>query len=181
MAKKKIEDTNVDKKELTTRLDKIDSLRAELKKHEKSAAKDIMSLLKVTMKENPLIVGLRWQQGTPGFNDGEPCLFNVHGPFFKFADSVTGGEKVEAEDEDDEDQSRGWLDAEYELDEEWWSARTDILNHKEIAALKKTVKEVTKVYNQLTTMESELADMFDDGTEVTVTATGVECEDYSFD
>lgn len=45
--------------------------------------------------EHPNVVGLRWSQYTPYFNDGEPCEFAVHDFNFKFE-----GTPEDAEDED---------------------------------------------------------------------------------
>lgn len=172
----------VDKKEIKTRLKQIDDLREELKKAEKSAAKDIMSLLKILMSENPLLTGMRWNQYTPGFNDGDVCEFGVHGPEFLFAESVNPQESKD-EDEDEDDNEEAWVDGgEYgDIDDEWFDKKADILNHKEITALKKTVKEATKVFSQLAAMEDELQRTFGDGQQITVTASGVEVDDYYHD
>lgn len=171
-----------EKDSLKDRLKKIDAIRSELKKAEKSAAKDIMSLLKILMTDNPLLIGMRWNQYTPGFNDGDVCEFGVNGPQFKFADSVNPEEA--AKDKNDEDYyDESWIDAgEYgDLDDKWFDDKADILNHKEITALKKTVNEATAVFNKLTYMESELQSMFGDGVQITVTKDGVETEDYDHD
>lgn len=175
-------DKTVDKKELKLRLKRVDELRAELKKAEKSAAKDIMTLLKILMADNPLLVGMRWQQYTPGFNDGDVCEFGIHGPQFKFVESVNPQEKDE-NGEADEDDYESWIDAgEYgDLDDKWFADKSDIMNHKQITALKKTVNEANRVFGKLTFMETQLKDMFGDGYQITVTASGVETEDYDHD
>lgn len=36
------------------------------------------ALLQNLFEENPEIQMITWTQGTPGFNDGEPCTFNLH-------------------------------------------------------------------------------------------------------
>lgn len=169
-------------KELKERLAKIDTIRSELKKAEKSAAKDIMSLLQSLMKENPLLIGMRWQQYTPSFNDGDVCEFGVHGPEFKFADSVNPQEAAkDKEDEDYYDES--WVDGgDYgSLDNDWFNEKADILNHKEVSALKKAVKAAEKVFSKLEEMDSQLQTMFGDGYQITVTADGVETEEYGHD
>lgn len=176
---------SVDKKEIKSRLKQIDTMREELKKAEKSAAKDIMSLLKVLMSENPLLVGMRWNQYTPSFNDGDACEFGVHGPEFKFAESVNPQESNDVDDEDEEETESDalWVDGgEYgDIDDEWFDKKSDILNHREIAALKKTVKEASRVFDQLAAMEDELQRTFGDGQQITVTAEGVEVDDYYHD
>lgn len=173
----------VDEKKLKLRLKRVDELRAELKTAEKSAAKDIMSLLKLLMKNNPLLLGMRWNQYTPHFNDGDACEFGVHGPYFKFVDSVNPEEKDENGEVDDSQFSDSWLEAGQfgELNNKWFDEKADILNHKEITALKKTVNEATEVFDKLSFMEVELKDMFGDGYQITVTADGIESEDYGHD
>jgi hypothetical protein len=33
-----------------------------------------------------VIKAVKWAQYTPYFNDGEPCVFTIHEPYFRFAD-----------------------------------------------------------------------------------------------
>lgn len=168
-------------KELKARLDKIDKIRSDLQKAEKTASKDIMDILKKMMIDNPLIVGVMWQQYTPGFNDGEPCVFTTNGPFIKFDEKVSGAGDKAADDEDENDDSemtQGYMDANYDIDDDFYDKKADIFNFKEIKALKATVKDVCKVYSHLEAMDSCLQDMFGDGVQVFVTKDGVETEDY---
>lgn len=161
-------------KDLEVRLKKIDKIRSELKKEEKSASKDILDMLKTLMKENPLLTGLKWQQYTPGFNDGEPCTFGVHGPYFKFDETIV----PHGDQEDDYDS--GWFD-DYSVDKNFFKEKSDILNYETIKELEKTVKAAQKAFTSLEQMESQLQDMFGDGMEITVTKDGVESEDYDHD
>ena len=163
-------------KDLKARLNKIDEIREELKKAEKSATKDIMGMLKDLMKENPKLVALMWQQYIPGFNDGEPCEFSINGPHFKFSDDIVGVETKKSEDDEDYDSEEEYLD-EYGLDD-FLEKRADILNHKEITSLKRAVKDATAVYNKLTDMEAQLQSMFGTNVQIVVTKDGVETEDY---
>ena len=162
-------------KDLQARLDKIEQIRADLKSAESSASKDIMTVLKNLMVSSPLLEGMRWRQYTPSFNDGDACEFGVHGPEFKFSATVTG--EVDPEDEDSDD---GWMD-EWSVDDDFFNSKTDILNHEQMKELRKTVEDVETVFNKLTSMESQLQIMFGDGVQVTVTASGVETEDYDHD
>ena len=167
-------------KELKARLNKIDKIRSDLQKAEKTASKDIMDILKKMMVDNPLIAGVMWQQYTPSFNDGEPCTFSTHGPFIRFDEKISGaGDKtVDDEDEDEDGVAKGYMDASYDLDEDFYDKKADIFNFKEIKALKATVKDVCKVYSHLEAMDSCLQDMFGDGVQVFVTKDGVETEEY---
>lgn len=50
-------------------------------------------------EQHPECTFIRWAQGTPGFNDGEPCTFDIHETRFGFTDS---DEEID-DDEKDED------------------------------------------------------------------------------
>lgn len=165
---------NIINKKLQDRLDKVDEIRADLNKAEKSATKEIMSILKSLMKSNPLLKGVRWTQYTPHFNDGDACEFGIHGPEFKFADSFL------KDDEEEEFNDEGWFD-EYTVDDEFFKKRKDILNHEEINSLEETVANVDKVFEKLTSMETHLQNVFGDGFRITVTSTGVESEEFEHD
>ena len=49
---------------------------------------------------------IRWGQGTPGFNDGEPCTFDIHETRFGFSDP-------DEDSEDDEDYDTDYGDVTY--------------------------------------------------------------------
>lgn len=166
-------------KALKARLDKLDKIRKDLQSEEKTTSKEIMEVLKKMMADNPLIVGVRWRQYTPSFNDGEPCEFTVDGPYIKFVDKVSGaGDKVSDQDNEDGEGGGGYLSTDYEIDKDFFEKRADIFNFKDMKTLKKTVKDVCAVYSSLMDMDRPLIDMFGVGTEITVTKDGVETEDY---
>jgi hypothetical protein len=50
-------------------------------------------------EQHPECTFIRWAQGTPGFNDGEPCTFDIHETRFGFVDP----EEELDEDEKDDD------------------------------------------------------------------------------
>ena len=164
-------------KELKARLDKVDKIRSDLKKAEKTASKEIMDILKKMMTDNPLITGVMWQQYTPSFNDGEPCVFTINGPFIKFDDKVSRAGDKDTED-DESEMAKGYLDSSYEIDDDFFDNAADIFNFKEIKALKATVKDVHKVHEHLEAMDACLQEMFGNGVQVFVTKDGVETEDY---
>jgi hypothetical protein len=57
----------------------IKKVQAELTaKIQKDGRKLLMAEFKKFFEENPDIEAIRWTQGTPSFNDGEPCTFSVH-------------------------------------------------------------------------------------------------------
>ncbi len=163
-------------KDLKERLAKIDDIRNELKKAEKSATKDIMNLLKDLMVGNPLIAGVRWNQYTPHFNDGEECVFSVQDPEFKFNLGAPVGEDDNNENGHDE----GWYD-EWQINDKFFEKRSDVLNYKQVEECKKAVKSIQAVFNKIREMEDTMKSMFGDHIQVTVTADGVETEEYDHD
>lgn len=160
----------------TDMLKNIEKLRAQLQAAEKSAAKEIMKELKDFVKNNPLIEGFKWNQYTPHFNDGEPCVFGVNGPYIKFDESI---HKVDPDD----DYMSGYIDAgDYgNLDDKFFESKEDILNTEEINELKKSAYNAVELFGHLSSMETELQTMFGDGVEVIVTKDGVEVQDYDHD
>jgi hypothetical protein len=56
---------------------------------------------------HPECTFIRWAQGTPGFNDGEPCTFDIHETRFGFTDP---DEEID-DDEKDEDYGDNSLSA----------------------------------------------------------------------
>lgn len=172
MAKK----SAIDEK-LKKRLDQIDKIKADLQKAEKSAAKEIMGLLKDLMVQNPLIDGIRWTQYTPHFNDGEECVFSVNEAEFKF--NLGAPSKLEDENENDGGYE-GWY-SDWDIDDEFFEKRADIFNHQEIKEVKKAVKHIQEVHSKLINMDSQMQSMFGDGVQVTVTSSGVETEEYDHD
>lgn len=188
MAKKKVKTKakpkNKGRKKMNTdlqeRLKKIKTIREELSKAQESAAKDIMGMLKELMKANPLLVGMRWHQYVPSFNDGDACEFSIAGPDFKFDESINGASLSKKADEDDEDydSDEGWVD-EYEV-EDFLKEKTDVLNFEKLADLKVAVKSAEAVFAELSHMETELENMFGQGVQVIVTASGVETEDSDY-
>jgi hypothetical protein len=160
--------------DIQKRLDEVDKLKKQLVSTEKSIGKDIMKELKKLMTDNPSLEAIKWQQYTPSFNDGDVCEFGTHGPYFKFDETILPRDK--------EDEDSGWIvGGEYgDIDKDFFTNKSDILNYKTITSLKKAVEEVENLFEKLSTL-SALQDMFGDGIEVTVTRSGVETEEYDHD
>lgn len=63
---------------------------------------ELSNVMKDFFQENPEIQCICWTQYTPHFNDGEPCEFNVHDPFFIVdgfdADDLQSPYEYESED-----------------------------------------------------------------------------------
>lgn len=69
----------------------------EAKKKEKGEAA-IKAELKGFFEKFPEVACITWTQGTPSFNDGDPCYFSVHEP------------RVILKDEDDDEEERDSYD-----------------------------------------------------------------------
>lgn len=55
---------------------------------------------------DPTIVEFGWTQYTPHFNDGDPCEFGVHSPWFRTVENTTtsSADKEDQDEEDDEEE-----------------------------------------------------------------------------
>ncbi len=83
---------------MTAKLDEIKRLKDQYTAAVKEAGVDaIREFFAPLFEANPTILGFRWQQYTPYFNDGEPCVFRVYDLECRVANAEPG------EDED------GWL------------------------------------------------------------------------
>ena len=149
--------------------------KAKFKDKEKDLANKVLKALKNMMGNNPDVVAIRWNQYTPHFNDGDACMFGVNDLDLKFREGLL---KVEQDGNgDDDDFIYGW-----DIDDDWFEEKSDIMNHKDIRALKKTVTNLNDAFNVLKdSMEDSMLNLFGDGVQVTVTATGVDVEEYAHD
>lgn len=55
----------------------------------------LLEIVKAHLEENPAVSAVRWDQYAPYFNDGEPCVFSVYEPRYRFSP------ETEADDDDD--------------------------------------------------------------------------------
>jgi hypothetical protein len=113
---------------------------------------------------HPEVLGFRWTQYTPYFNDGDACRFGVHEIRVKLA----GNEKDTGDYEDGFTEYSGWsYSADYRQKfpaaESYATAVRGI--HEGVAALGKDAMET----------------LFGDHAEVTVTREGIEVDEYSHD
>lgn len=121
------------------------------------------------MDKHPRIASLRWTQYTPFFNDGDPCVFGVHGLTFK---AEGAADEEETEDAEETEYGDGYL-CEY-----------DSVAKKEYKA---ELEAVVKLEEQLGSQELEpvCQDAFGDHVRVTVVRKNgkviVETEDYEHD
>ena len=111
-------------------------------------------------KENPKIVGVKWNQYTPYFNDGEECVFRFNEYSLKF--------KLQGADEEAGEDGDGWF-GEYD---------TELKTNKLESVRNKLAK-------QLESAKDILKEVFGDHQEITILIENgnvkVETEDYDHD
>lgn len=156
---------------LKKKVSDIDKIKRDLAKKENLLSKDVLKEMQDLMKSHPLLLGVRWYQYTPSFNDGEACVFDMHGPRIKFDETIV----PTAQSDDD-----GFID-EYFIEDGFFEKRLDIVNMDYISDLERAVKDVRKLYGYLYSIQDRMRIMFDDGYAVTITKDGVEVEEYSHD
>lgn len=131
-------------------LQELVDMQAEFEKKIAASGEDAIKLeCKKFFDDHPEILAIRWTQYTPTFNDGDPCVFSVSEPMFKFRN-----------EEDDED--------EYLEDGFQHVYRPEIPAYKDCQAL----------CNLFTEAETVLELVFGDNVTVTVTREAIRIEDY---
>lgn len=77
---------------MTNLFERINEKKAELdriiKEYGEQAIKEYLSEF---WEQNPTILGIRWTQYTPYFNDGEPCVFRIGEVLFRFEGTAEDG------------------------------------------------------------------------------------------
>lgn len=135
----------------------IETKRKELRDIIKAEGeKEIKATLRELFVEHPTLEAIRWRQYTPYFNDGEPCIFGVHGVYFK----VVNVPKNEGDYED------GFVDS--------YSSKRFKLDSN-------IVKAVGAFEDAIQTIDKGMEDIFGDHVSVTCTRDGIEVEDYDHD
>ena len=136
----------------------IQKKRQELKKEISQVGKDaIKELVTSLFEENPKLQAFKWVQGTPGFNDGDPCTFSVHGIYdvrAVKAEKTVPDEKEERDSSDDEEDDED----EDDEDDESWGDLSDLP--------KKTQDALAKLDKIFEDSEDVLLDTFGDGSEI---------------
>lgn len=148
---------------------KVEELNAAKKKMQEELAAQMEPLFQEFFKNNPKIAKIAWTQYTPHFNDGEPCVFNVHDRYFVPTKCV----------EDDED-------CEYQEYPSLWSAfgfhDYDIKDFKEAGLTGEEIKKVEAFGKFLHNIPDDIYEgIYGDGVEIIATAEGVEVNEYDHD
>lgn len=131
----------------------IDELRRQMNEKFKEEFKPAM---REWLASTPEIVGIRWRQYTPWFNDGDTCEFGMNDIYYKPAENV-----IEAEYDGDYDD--GYLSP---------------YQYRSIPALEAKLRELTKLlYSFSDTFEV----VFGDHVMVTINAEEIQVEEYEHD
>ncbi len=140
-------------------MSKIDELKAMKKQYEDKIKNEGAAIMKAAFEAffaaHPTVLGVRWRQYTPFFNDGDECVFGVHA----YYDGI--GLRFEGEDEctsvyDREDEDK-------ETSEEFATVAKAAC-----AVIGEVPSDVMKA-------------VFGDHAEVTATRAGFDVEEYSHD
>ena len=78
------------------------SVRAKFQEQAQEMFKEVT---KEVFEKNPVITAIIWTQYTPYFNDGDPCKFSVHEPYFTNANEEQMEDIASWGDYEGEDQS----------------------------------------------------------------------------
>lgn len=129
----------------------------QIKKLREESAALVKPLLQQFITDFPEVRQVRWTQYSPYFNDGEACVFSLH----------TFGFYFEGDDLDDSVY-------EHEI------YRYEDFDKKEVCS-PETFSACCELERQLRQVEGELESLFGDHAQVTVTADGVDVEEYDHD
>lgn len=85
-------------------IDEYKAKQAELDEYVRTHGKSmLLEGFKAIFEATPTLLGIRWVQYTPYFNDGDACIFGVNEGSYKFNDSTEIGDAAEDEDEDEDE------------------------------------------------------------------------------
>jgi hypothetical protein len=139
-------------------------LQEQIKKLQAEAAEQVKPLLQQFVQDNPGVSGIRWNQYTPYFNDGETCTFTVHEPRFQFGGQEEGG-----------DYEDGFFDLPWDYGSEYYADFRAACPDRDLC------EKCRSLATELRGMDDALLALFGDHVQVTVTKDGVEAEEYEHD
>jgi hypothetical protein len=133
-----------------------------------SLAKDIITLLKNTIRSCDFVDEVKWSQYTPYYNDGEECTFRISDICYKFSD------KSKAFLGDTTIYSAGYVPS-WDLDK-FLELSRDIVNDNSVQEVQKVCQEILSIHDLLHSLEMEIKEQFGDHCCVFVTKKGIEIE-----
>lgn len=148
-------------------LNRLQTLRAEYENLTKTVGVDLVkALAKDVFAKAPVITKLKWSQYTPYFNDGDECVFSVHGVRFYVGDETAEAAK-----------KLKYYDAEYGMDI-WGKVEKVIEDFGQV--LTEDGARALFAFDQFCQQYDRdiLLPCFGDHVEVIVTREAIEVEDY---
>jgi hypothetical protein len=141
--------------------DTVDRLQATMQKARDEAQNAFLEELKAIFVNNPDIAVIKWVQYTPYFNDGDTCEFSVHEVIASNYEEVSFWGEYEGEEDEPAD--------------------LQIYNGYGVAKLISPELDALTSFMQSGLGHDVLQFAFGDHVSVTVTADGVEVDDYDHD
>lgn len=152
--------------------------------------------LQALIAKYPLVEAIQWTQYTPGFNDGDPCLFGVNDLHFKLRDETkiqenASAEVVESEeepsaaasspdeDEDDDDEDDDEEDEDDDEDYDDTDADEGFVSRWELDKNHPSEKMFKEIEDVFTSIPEDLMEYaFGNGSRVTVSSAAIKIADY---
>lgn len=128
---------------------------------------DKAQLFKSIFEKYPMVSSISWRQGTPSFNDGEPCTFSVHEPSVVFS-FLEPGETEPTECECETYELDGWLSYDAKNRPAW--ATSEFFE---------AADAVADAHGAIP--EDVMHHVFGDGVQIEVDARGITVEDVYFE
>jgi len=145
-------------------VDKIKKMREDMQKLIQAEGEQAVKELVKTFFEasQGKFDAIRWRQYTPYFNDGDPCVFNLHGVYFREAGTPEDTEEGDYEDD-------------FESPWHYKSTYNGNVPNEELYNLTQAFE------NELENLSDVLLSCFGDHVMITATADKIEIEDCGHD
>lgn len=129
-------------------------------------------------EEFPEVLKLTWTQGTPGFNDGDPCVFSVHGVCALLKKDASAKAKAgETTDADDEDEDEAAEDDSWQFEYQAGEKKNGLTDEQR--KLYRRISKALKAFDEaFEKMEDALKFAFGDGARVICTRKDIKTEEY---
>ncbi len=144
-----------------------------LKKEMLDASNKIFTdLTKTIFEDHPKVKSFGWNQFTPYFNDGDTCYFCVNTDYIQI-----NGESVDESDWINETKITNW--GTFNREKREYEGRTEVPNldyDPELAAASNEIREFLRNFD-----DDFFLSQFGDHAEITITADGVNVDEYEHD
>lgn len=137
-----------------------EAFRAAQKRMQNEGKDALKEAFKDVFAKHPQLAGVRWEQYTPYFNDGDPCTFSVYDPYIKMKDDPRDGE--------DDD-----------MDEDGYDYYSSYSEEKYSPEKRAAYADVSAIFSELP--DELLLAIFDDHVQVTATRRGFSVDECSHD